>query len=150
MDNMPIDSDGFIFSYSNNADRKVQFFYTYNQLYERSQYTDTCGNWKQIYPDYLDISLQTNGYIVFTNGLILQWIAYPTSSALGTDTREARITLLINSSGTLIPTYPFINDTNGGLFGVVIDNIYDHGYYIKYHKIHQNGNPRMFAIHIGI
>lgn len=31
------------------------------------------SHWRKIYPDYSNISLQTNGYIVFTNGLVLQW-----------------------------------------------------------------------------
>ena len=70
MDNMPVDEDGFIFSYSNNSDRKVQFFYTYNKLYERSQYTDTWGNWRKIYPDYTTKLIQDNGYIVLNNELI--------------------------------------------------------------------------------
>lgn len=31
------------------------------------------SQWRKIYPDYSNISLQINGYVVFTNGLILQW-----------------------------------------------------------------------------
>ena len=73
IDNMPIDEDGFMFSYSNNLDRKVQFFYTYNQLYERSKYTDTWSNWRKIYPDYTTKLIQDNGYIVLNNELIFQW-----------------------------------------------------------------------------
>ena len=34
---------------------------------------DNWRNWTRIYPDYSNISLRVNGYIVFNNGLILQW-----------------------------------------------------------------------------
>lgn len=48
-------------------DNGYAIFYRY--IYDSSTWSD----WQRIYPDYTSISLQNIGYIIFTNGLILQW-----------------------------------------------------------------------------
>jgi len=45
-----------------------------DNIYIRNYHTSIgWSNWVQIYPDYSDISLAESGYIIFYNGLILQW-----------------------------------------------------------------------------
>lgn len=59
---------------------KFQIITEYNNTYkiwirksfDKGQNISVYTDWKQIYPDYTDISLN-NGFIVFNNGLILQW-----------------------------------------------------------------------------
>ena len=49
-------------------DNGYTIFYRY--IYDSSSWSD----WKQIFPDYSSLSLVINGYIVFANGLIIQWM----------------------------------------------------------------------------
>ena len=77
------------FSYGGNLIQFSNKSFLTNQLwinnYTSSVYIRTMnaggqsiGTWKQwerIYPDYKNISLTQNGYISFTNGLIIQWIS---------------------------------------------------------------------------
>ena len=56
------------------------FYNTTNKIFVRRQsgnanagIVSTWNNWEQVYPDYSNINLTQNGYISFTNGLIIQW-----------------------------------------------------------------------------
>lgn len=55
--------------------RQVFFNDDSNITYTRNCYADinNWSDWKQIYPDYLSRLFDFNGYIIFTNGLIIQW-----------------------------------------------------------------------------
>ena len=67
---------GYIFDFSSHHYRNFQIYFHLNEIYKifiRNHNDQGFLDWEQIYPDYSSISLQTNGYIVFNNGLILQW-----------------------------------------------------------------------------
>ena len=56
-----------------------------NILYFRIKHLDTWRDWQQIYPDYSSLSLALNGYIIFTNGLIIQWFNILIDAAVGAE-----------------------------------------------------------------
>lgn len=71
---------GNLIQFSNDADLTNQLWINNltPSVYIRAmnasgQSIGTWKQWKRIYPDYSNISLRVNGYIVFNNGLILQW-----------------------------------------------------------------------------
>ena len=79
INNVPIVNNvisGYIFDFSAHPYRNFQLYFHLNETYKifiRTRNDLGFSDWEQIYPDYSNISLQTNGYIVFTNGFILQW-----------------------------------------------------------------------------
>jgi len=56
----------------------TQIYYSYSGkvLYRQKQFYlgDTWSEWKQLSPDYNNLLMNSSGYIVFTNGLIIQWM----------------------------------------------------------------------------
>ena len=52
-----------------------------HKFYLRTKYNDTWKNWVCIYPDYSNRLFNTNGYIIFNNGLTLQWGMYSINNA---------------------------------------------------------------------
>ena len=85
-------------------DAKFQIITEYNntnKIWIRKAFNSNGQNmsvytkWEQIYPDYTSISLNTNGFIIFNNGLILQWW----TNVGNAGTRSERVvTKLINTS----------------------------------------------------
>ena len=76
--NSPSNYVGHFFDYSSSQYCRLQFYFVDSQpnfIYMRKMVEDEQPffNWKQIYPDYSDIALAISGYIIFTNGLIIQY-----------------------------------------------------------------------------
>lgn len=73
--------------------RQIFFNDDSNTIYTRNRYADinNWSNWEQIYPDYSSISLQTNGYIIFNNDLILQWTSCGVSFATASEGAQVYI-----------------------------------------------------------
>ncbi len=65
----------FFFDYSSSTDRRLQLIFTNkpNKTFIRKFVTVEWNDWEQIYPDYTNINSRRNGYIKFSNNLILQW-----------------------------------------------------------------------------
>lgn len=61
----------------------------YRIFYRHIPGMNTQSDWLQVFPDYKNISLSNNGYIIFTNGLILQWGDFVST--------DKQITTLINA-----------------------------------------------------
>ena len=73
--NHPVNSQGkLLVERIRNGIKQIFFPDNLDNIYIRSYHTSIgWSNWMQIYPDYSDINLVENGYIIFHNGLILQW-----------------------------------------------------------------------------
>ena len=68
---------GYIFDFSAHPYRNFQIYFHLNEKYKifiRTRNNQGFSNWEQIYPDYSSKSLTVTGYIIFNNGLILQWL----------------------------------------------------------------------------
>lgn len=75
-------------------DAKFQIIAEYNKsnkIWIRKAFNSNGQNmsvytkWEQIYPDYSNLSLALNGYIIFTNGLIIQWLNILIDAAVGAE-----------------------------------------------------------------
>ncbi len=79
----PIDYGQLLVFNANNINNNVSQIAIdkYTQYIYFRTFNDVWTNWQQIHPDYTSISLNTNGFIIFNNGLILQWtsISYTAS-----------------------------------------------------------------------
>ena len=57
-----------------NGIKQIFFPDNFNNIYIRSYHNDWgWSNWSQIYPDYSNQLFTEHGYIVYVNGLIVQW-----------------------------------------------------------------------------
>ena len=94
-----------------NQAARMQILTSYSCLDEKIYYRKYSGinegksqmysDWMQLYPYYSSISLQVNGYIIFTNGLMLQWardMQNDTNNNSDTDSNvvESIVTLPLN------------------------------------------------------
>ena len=82
VDNVPFSTGGgFFFDYSSSTYRRLQLFDRIDldgshSLFIRRLELDDNNSWYpwiQIYPDYFNQNLTEYGYIVYCNGLIVQW-----------------------------------------------------------------------------
>ena len=89
VDNAPLANSGFFFDYSSSTYRRLQLFDRVDMngshsLFIRRLEVDDNNSWypwTQLYPDYSNQLFTEHGYIVYVNGLIVQWSYEVISSA---------------------------------------------------------------------
>ena len=79
--NMPTIEYGYLYVtnciyYANTRILQTYIGDNSNKIWMRENFNSEWKDWKLIYPDYSNKYFSSNGYIVFTNGLIIQWGAY--------------------------------------------------------------------------
>lgn len=102
---------GYIFDFSAHPYQNFQIYFHLNETYKifiRTRNDQGFSNWEQIYPDYSDIKLTQNGYIVLNNGLIIQWAELSNRDTL-TEIRNGDGILQYEYTHTLPITFMPIN-----------------------------------------